>query len=44
MSWPIARLHAFIIALTTHDGDADIHGAVSAGASAYLLGNIHLEQ
>lgn len=29
--------HARIVALTTYDGDADIHRALSAGASAYLL-------
>ena len=29
--------NARIIALTTYDGDADIHRALSAGASAYLL-------
>ena len=30
---PLAR----IVALTTYDGDADIHGALSAGACAYLV-------
>ncbi len=29
--------NARIVALTTYDGDADIHRALSAGASAYLL-------
>src|SRR5215212_10269464 len=29
--------NARIVALTTYDGDADIHRALSAGACAYLL-------
>ena len=29
--------NARIVALTTYDGDADIHRALSAGASSYLL-------
>jgi DNA-binding NarL/FixJ family response regulator len=35
---------ARIIALTTHDGDADIHRALTAGASAYLLKDAMVEQ
>jgi two-component system NarL family response regulator len=35
---------ARIIALTTYDGDADIHRALSAGAVAYLLKDAMVEQ
>ena len=35
---------ARIIALSTFDGDADIHGALSAGALAYLLKDAGIEQ
>jgi two-component system NarL family response regulator len=36
--------NARIVALTTYDGDADIHRALSAGASAYLLKDAMVEQ
>ena len=36
--------NARIIALTTYDGDADIHRALSAGASAYLLKDAMVDQ
>jgi two-component system NarL family response regulator len=36
--------NARIIALTTYDGDADIHRALSAGAGAYLLKDAMVEQ
>ncbi len=35
---------ARIIALTTYDGDADIHRALSAGACAYLIKDALVEQ
>jgi DNA-binding NarL/FixJ family response regulator len=35
---------ARVIALTTYDGDADIHRALSAGASAYLIKDAMVEQ
>jgi two-component system, NarL family, response regulator len=35
-----ADAHARIIALTTYDGDADIHRALSAGACAYLVKDV----
>ncbi|HEY4304468.1 MAG TPA: response regulator transcription factor [Gemmatimonadaceae bacterium] len=36
--------NARIIALTTYDGDADIHRALTAGAVAYLLKDAMVEQ
>jgi two-component system NarL family response regulator len=36
--------NARVIALTTYDGDADIHRALSAGAAAYLLKDAMVEQ
>lgn len=33
-------LNARLIALTTYDGDADIHRALSAGAAAYLVKDV----
>jgi len=33
-----------VIALTTYDGDADIHRALSAGAGAYLIKDTMVEQ
>ncbi len=35
---------ARVIALTTYDGDADIHNALSAGACAYLLKDALVDQ
>ena len=35
---------ARIVALTTYDGDADIHRALSAGACAYLLKDAMIDQ
>ena len=35
---------ARVIALTTYDGDADIHRALTAGACAYLLKDAPIEQ
>ena len=36
--------NARVIALTTYDGDADIHRALSAGAGAYLIKDTMVEQ
>jgi two-component system NarL family response regulator len=36
--------HACVVALTTYDGDADIHRALSAGACAYLLKDAMVDQ
>ena len=38
--WP----HARVIVLTTYDGDEDIHRAIQAGAKAYLLKGMSVEE
>jgi len=36
--------HARIVALTTYDGDTDIHRALSAGACAYLVKDVLVDE